>query len=73
MAHTPFENNSVEIAVFVLSLMGINLGDFISEANRILTSEGILLIIEVESRIENRKEFVDSIQSHGFKFQKSKP
>jgi len=36
MAHTPLANESVDIAVFCLSLMGTNLSDFILEANRVL-------------------------------------
>ncbi len=36
MANTPLESESVEIAVFCLSLMGTNLKDFLKEANRVL-------------------------------------
>jgi ribosomal RNA-processing protein 8 len=36
MAHTPLEPQSVDIAVFCLSLMGTNLRDYIREANRVL-------------------------------------
>lgn len=36
MANIPLENNSVNVVVFCLSLMGINLNDYILEANRIL-------------------------------------
>lgn len=36
MAHTPLQANSVDVAVFCLSLMGTNLSDFIKEANRVL-------------------------------------
>lgn len=36
MAHVPLENESVDVAVFCLSLMGTNLQDYILEANRVL-------------------------------------
>lgn len=36
MAHTPLSDDSVNIAVFCLSLMGTNLKDFLLEANRVL-------------------------------------
>lgn len=32
----PLKDGTVDIAVFCLSLMGINLGDFLVEANRVL-------------------------------------
>lgn len=36
MAHTPIPADSVDVAVFCLSLMGTNLKDFLLEANRVL-------------------------------------
>lgn len=36
MAHTPLLMESVDVAVFCLSLMGTNLIDFLLEANRVL-------------------------------------
>lgn len=36
MAHSPLKSDSINIAVFCLSLMGTNLKDFILEANRVL-------------------------------------
>ena len=36
MSHTPLESQSVDIAVFCLSLMGTNIRDYIKEANRVL-------------------------------------
>lgn len=36
MAHTPLSDDSVNVAVFCLSLMGTNLRDFLLEANRVL-------------------------------------
>ena len=73
MSHTPLENESVEVVTFVLSLMGTNLTDFIKEAHRILKKNGILLVIEVTSRIENELSFSNGIQSLGFDFVTKKP
>lgn len=36
MANTPLETNSLNVAVYCLSLMGTNLKDFLLEANRVL-------------------------------------
>jgi ribosomal RNA-processing protein 8 len=36
MASTPLSPRSVDIAVFCLSLMGVNLRDYLKEANRVL-------------------------------------
>ena len=66
MSHTPLENNSVDVVVFVLSLMGTNLSDFINEAYRIIKKNGSLLIIEVTSRIEDLSSFISAIEERGF-------
>eukprot|EP00548_Thalassiothrix_antarctica_P014218 CAMPEP_0194175516 /NCGR_PEP_ID=MMETSP0154-20130528/9528_1 /TAXON_ID=1049557 /ORGANISM="Thalassiothrix antarctica, Strain L6-D1" /LENGTH=356 /DNA_ID=CAMNT_0038889329 /DNA_START=103 /DNA_END=1169 /DNA_ORIENTATION=- len=51
MANVPLPNDSVDVAVFCLSLMGTNLADFIREAHRVLKpATGILKIAEVRSR-----------------------
>ncbi|KAJ8906546.1 hypothetical protein NDN08_003039 [Rhodosorus marinus] len=50
MRHTPLQSDSVDIAVFCLSLMGTDYPDFLTEARRILKPSGKLLIAEVLSR-----------------------
>ncbi|KAL6266008.1 hypothetical protein P5V15_002860 [Pogonomyrmex californicus] len=67
MAHTPLLTNSIDIAVFCLSLMGSNLNDYIIEANRVLKYNGILKIVEIESRFEDVKNFIKLLRSYGFK------
>jgi len=52
IAHVPLANDSVDIVVFCLSLMGTNIGEFLVEASRILKPDGILKIAEVRSRFE---------------------
>ncbi|XP_055535055.1 ribosomal RNA-processing protein 8 [Wyeomyia smithii] len=66
MAKTPLETNSVNVVVFCLSLMGINLRDFLLEANRIMKVGALLRIAEVSSRFDNVKEFIDCVQKCGF-------
>ncbi|XP_065086049.1 ribosomal RNA-processing protein 8 [Ochlerotatus camptorhynchus] len=66
MAHTPLETNSINVAVFCLSLMGTNLRDFLLEANRVLKVGGLLKIAEVSSRYNNVKEFIDCVHKCGY-------
>ncbi|XP_068988086.1 uncharacterized protein [Bombus flavifrons] len=67
VAHTNLLASSVNVVVFCLSLMGTNLKDYIVEANRVLKKGGILKIAEVESRFEQVKDFIEAINSYGFK------
>ena len=53
MANVPLKKGTMDIAVFVLALMGTNIADFIREAHRVLTPDGILKIAEVRSRFES--------------------
>ncbi|KAL5011263.1 hypothetical protein ScPMuIL_009814 [Solemya velum] len=73
MAKVPLQNKSVDIAVFCLSLMGTNLVDFLTEANRILKNGGILKIAEVISRIQKLSNFVKQVECFGFKVTKQDP
>lgn len=66
MSHTPLDDKSVDLVVFVLSLMGTNVEDFIKEAYRILKPNGRLLVVEVTSRIENEDIFANGISAIGF-------
>uniref|UniRef100_A0A8C2JNR7 Ribosomal RNA-processing protein 8 n=1 Tax=Cyprinus carpio TaxID=7962 RepID=A0A8C2JNR7_CYPCA len=63
----PLRDSTVDIAVFCLSLMGTNLGDFLAEANRVLVMGGVLKIAEVASRFENERSFFSALSSLGFK------
>jgi ribosomal RNA-processing protein 8 len=66
MRSVPLTNQSVDIVVFCLSLMGTNLVDFLKEANRVLKLSGTLKIAEVKSRFEDVHEFSKSVCSIGF-------
>ena len=60
------EDGSVDQVIFCLSLMAIDVSDFIVEANRIAKIGGKLLIAEVTSRLESSKKFVKSLGDYGF-------
>lgn len=66
MAHLPLASESVDVAVFCLSLMGTNLGDYISEAWRVLQIGGRLKIVEVVSRIVNVAAFMKELERFSF-------
>eukprot|EP01038_Epipyxis_sp_PR26KG_P006210 gene6210-8555_t len=71
IAHVPLQNQSVDIVVFCLSLMGININEFIMEAHRILVIGGILKIVEVKSRFDDEggngiKKFIRFLKKAGF-------
>jgi len=57
IANVPIPNNSVDVCVFCLSLMGTNFPQFLKEANRVLKSNGKLFIAEVLSRFVDVKSF----------------
>lgn len=66
MASTPLKDDSIDVAVYCLSLMGTNLKDFFLEANRVLKPRGTLKIAEVASRFDNVKNFVQNVEKCGF-------
>ncbi|KAJ1965678.1 25S rRNA (adenine645-N1)-methyltransferase [Dispira parvispora] len=66
IAHTPLEDNVVDIVVFCLALMGTNYLDFLREAHRICKVRGKLLIAEVVSRFTDIDAFVKLLDSLGF-------
>mmetsp|Transcript_3121 Transcript_3121/g.3521 ORF Transcript_3121/g.3521 Transcript_3121/m.3521 type:complete len:311 (+) Transcript_3121:171-1103(+) len=46
----PLKDNSLDIAIFCLSLMGVDFADFLKESNRVLRKGGTLVVAEVKSR-----------------------
>lgn len=70
MSHVPLDDSSVDVGVFCLSLMGVNLVDYLLEARRVIKLKGILKIYEIQSRIVSVDEFVSQVESLGFKFRR---
>ncbi|XP_059294221.1 ribosomal RNA-processing protein 8 [Lycium ferocissimum] len=72
MSNTPLESSSVDVAVFCLSLMGIDYPSFLQEARRVLKPRGWLLIAEVKSRLDpttggaDTNKFLKAICELGF-------
>ncbi|GFZ19059.1 S-adenosyl-L-methionine-dependent methyltransferases superfamily protein [Actinidia rufa] len=52
MSNTPLNSQSIDVAVFYLSLMGTNFPNYLQEAYRVLKPSGWLLIAEVKSRFD---------------------
>lgn len=68
----PLDNNSIDIAIFCLSLMGKNFIEFIIEANRVLKKKGVLFVAEIESRIKDIIKFENTFTYLGFRLIKKK-
>lgn len=67
MKRVPLKNNILDLAVFCLSLMGIDWPLFVKEAYRVLKNNGIMIITEVTSRIGDLNNFTTSIEQLNFK------
>jgi hypothetical protein len=67
MARVPLEDSCLDVAMFNLSLMGLNIADYIREATRTLKLDGQLWIYEVTSRIKDLQEFTRGIELAGFR------
>ena len=72
MKKLPLNNNSIDLAVYCLSLMNINFIPFITEANRIIKKDGKILVAEISSRIVDMNKFLDIFEKYGFKLIKQR-
>ena len=66
MKRIPLGDNSVDVSIFCLSLMGTNVTDFLLEARRVLKRDGLLKICEIASRFESLDQFVAEVEKLGF-------
>jgi ubiquinone/menaquinone biosynthesis C-methylase UbiE len=57
LAHVPLDDETLDVAIFSLSLMGANFTDFLREAYRTLKLDGQLHIIEATERFTDRSQF----------------
>ena len=56
LTNVPLDNNSLDVVVFSLSLMGTNYNEYLKEAYRTLKSMGMIIISEPSTRWENKEE-----------------
>jgi Hypothetical methyltransferase/Type III restriction enzyme, res subunit len=66
MAHVPLDDETLDVAIFSLSLMGANFAEYIREANRTLKLDGQLHVIEATQRFTDRKGFAKALEALGF-------
>lgn len=69
---SPYSGETQDIAVFCLSLMGVNYIQFILEAIRVLKVGGELFIAEVESRCKDWRLFEQMLKVVGCKLKELK-
>jgi Hypothetical methyltransferase/Probable Zinc-ribbon domain/Type III restriction enzyme, res subunit len=67
IAHLPLEDACLDVAMFNLSLMGLNITDYIREATRTLKLDGQLWIYEVTSHIKDLQGFIRGLELAGFR------
>ena len=68
MAHTPLEDESIDIAVFSLALWGSNYEDYFKEAYRVLNYDGLMYIAEPTKSYDEtqRSELMSMLKANGF-------
>ena len=67
MSATPLDHDSLDVAMFSLSLMGHNFTEYLLEAHRVLKIDGQLHIWEATSRFDDVDSFCVSLEQLGFK------
>lgn len=73
IAKVPLKDDSLDISIFCLSLMGRDWPLFILEGTRCLKKGGTLKIVEVMSRFKNLTSFIAFIRSLGYEKINEKP
>ncbi len=66
MAHVPLDDDTLDVAIFSLSLMGANCTDYLLEAHRTLKLDGHLHAVEATARFADRERFVGDLRRLGF-------
>ena len=66
MSKIPLPDETLDVAVFSLALMGINFIDYLKEAYRCLKFDGHLWIAEPTSRIKDVTQFKKMLENLGF-------
>lgn len=66
ISNVPLDDDTLDVAIFSLSLMGSNFADYLREGHRTLKLDGQLHIFESTSRFSNRDGFVRGLKQLGF-------
>ncbi len=66
MAHVPLDDETLDVAIFSLSLIGANFADYLREAYRTLKLDGQLHVIEATARFSDRNAFIKAVEGIGF-------
>ncbi len=66
MARVPLKEAMLDVAIFSLSLMGVNYVDYLKEAKRCLKLDGWLWIAEPTARIKDIEQFKAFLRKLGF-------
>ncbi len=66
IAHVPLEDESLDLAIFCLSLMGSNFTDYVREAHRCLRLDGTIHIWEAASYFDDVPTFCSALGRLGF-------
>ena len=66
MAHVPLDDETLDVAVFSLSLMGANFTNYLREAHRTPKLDGQLHILEATARFTDRDGFARGLARLGF-------
>ncbi len=67
MANIPLDDETLDDAIFSLSLMGANFSDYLREAYRTLKLDGWLHVWEATSRFDDPERFARELTKLGFK------
>lgn len=63
---TPLDDETLDVAIYSLSMMGSNINEYLHEAHRVLKLDGKINIIEATSRFKDVKQFMNQLQDFGF-------
>jgi superfamily II DNA or RNA helicase len=66
MTHVPLDDETLDVAIFSLSLMSTNFADCIREAKRTLKLDGQLHVIEATERFSDKTGFAKALEGLGF-------
>lgn len=66
IANVPLQDETLDVVIFSLSLMGRNFGDYIKEAARVLKLDGTIRIIKSTNRFNDLENFKNILFHYGF-------